>query len=207
MMTIPREALAAVIGGVIRQTLADSRAAGLVVLEAATPEGRLLVDIAVSSIGRDRVHQARPAGSGEASLAEREEMERMTARIAARARSFMVAHPANKTILLLGPSLPPESLLPLGDLYASDVRALMGGATLSEDVRAIADSAGGLDRLDGALAAWLEGRRSLEDALAALPETVRAAIRTRLAAKQPERRWPRCVPKLGGRTLWIDLFE
>ena len=206
-MTAARSDLVAVIGGVIGQALADSEAAGLVVLDPGSPEGRLLIEIAGAAIGRDRVIEAVDSSGTETGPVEREEMQRMTARIMAREKGFVVAHPSNKTALLLSGNLPPERLLPLGDLYASEVATLMGSATLPADVQALADSSGGVEPLDAFLAAWLEGRRSLEDALVRLPDASRDVIAARLSAKRPERRWPRCVAKLGTRTLWIDVFE
>ena len=117
----------------------------------------------------------------------------------------LAAHPAHKTTLLLGPALPPEPLLPLGDLYASEVAELCGGWSGPEEVRAIADGAGGIGALDAALRLWLDRRdpRGLD----ALPPAVAAEVERRFRAGRAARIAPRTIPKLGTRTLGVDLLE
>lgn len=114
------------------------------------------------------------------------------------------AHPANKTALLLG-ELPPEPLLPLGDLWATDVLALCGGWSASPEVEALAADAGGIEVLDGALRRLIDGRDAA--ALDALPPGIAERIRAMLVAGSAARRYPHVVPKLGGRTLFADLYE
>jgi hypothetical protein len=202
--------VARVIGGVLRQAVADAGATGIIVLDADTPEGELVLEWAAQAIGRERVHAARdiPAGwaAGASSDVAETELRRTAARVLATRHEWLLAHPATKTVLLLAREMPPEPLLPLGDLYASQVRELAGRCTLPDDVAAIADAAGGLDALDRALRGWLEERRSLNDVLAALPDPVQRAVRGRLQRNRAWRRWPRRVPKLTSRTLWIDVF-
>ncbi len=115
------------------------------------------------------------------------------------------AGPENKTALLLGGALPPEPFLPLGDLYASEVEELCGGWSAPEEVRALAEAAGGIGRLDGALRAWLDGRDP--GALDRLPFGVADEVRHRFARGRAERFSIRLVPKIGYRTLGVDLFE
>ncbi len=197
--------VAAIVAAVIQQAVRDGGRSGLVVLDGASPEARLALDWAANALGRDRVLAVGGDGAGPAEP-DRAEHDRAEARIIARERDWDVAHPANKTALLLCRELPPESLLPLGDLYASDVSRMIGECSLPDDVPSLAEISGGLERLDGALGNWLEGRQSMDRALAGLPAAARQPVRQRLLRNRAGRRWPRRVPKLGGRTLWIDLF-
>jgi hypothetical protein len=109
-------------------------------------------------------------------------MRRMRARLMDGA---LPAHPANKTALLLGGELPPEPLLPLGDLWAGDVVALAGGWSAPDEVRRLADAAGGIAALDAALRALIDGRGAA--ALDALPAAARSEVRRRLAAGRASR--------------------
>jgi hypothetical protein len=131
-----------------------------------------------------------------------EEVRRMRARLMDDA---LPAHPANKTALLLGGELPPEPLLPLGDLWATDVLALCGGWSASPEVETLATEAGGIEALDGALRRLIDGRGA--SALDALPAKAAARVRAMLAAGSAGRRYPHVVPKLGGQTLFADLYE
>src|SRR5262245_27008175 len=85
----------------------------------------------------------------------------------------LAASLANKTGLLLGATFPGEPLLPLGDLYASQVRHLAGDVQLPENVRALADAAGGIDVLDHALQGRFESWLTAQQAAERLPEAAR----------------------------------
>ncbi len=196
-----RERLGNVIGGVIRQAVEDAGCAGLLVLDATSPEGVLATAWAVAALPAGTVHPAPAAADDD------EEMRRAKARLQAKQHDWLLAHPANRTTLLLARWTPVEPLLPLGDLFASQVQALAGGCTLPDDVRVLTEMAGGLDALDRSLHAWTVQQCTLDDALASLPELARQAVRERLRRKRAERRWPRRIPKLGPRTLWLDLFS
>ena len=141
-------------------------------------------------------------GTGEDAPRAAEELRRMRARLVADA---VPAHPASKTVLLLGGELPPEPLLPLGDLWAAEVAELAGGWSAPPSVARIAEAAGGIEALDAALAAYFD-RRDPRGLHALAPEA-RRAVAAALAAGRASRRWPRTVPKLGARTLGVDLFE
>src|SRR5690606_35663878 len=67
-------------------------------------------------------------------------------------------------------------------------------------------TAGGIGPVDAALQALLEERRTMEYALAHLDDRAGAAVRDALAAGRFARRRVGLVPKLGTRTLGIDLF-
>jgi hypothetical protein len=204
-----RQRLASVVGGVLRQAVADFSAAGILVLEPDSPEGALAIAWAAAALGEERVHRPQPPPRLEigGTAEEAAEFARAAARVVAREREWLLAHPANKTALVLAREVPPEALLPLGDLYATQVYELAGGCTLPADVLPLAHAAGGPAVLDRALTAWLEERRPLEHAVALLPAAARPLVRERLLRNRAARRWPRRIPGLSGRTLWLDVFS
>jgi len=205
--------LAEVVGAVARQALADRGARRVALLDDGSPEAELaaawladalpagaLVRVAPPARALESVLQTAGAGGGDE--AARAEARRLWARLLPES---LGALPANKTALLLGGALPPEPLLPLGDLYASEVEALAGGWSAPEAVRALAERAGGVERLDDALRARFEGRdpRGPDRLPACAAEEVRAALARGAASRVA----PRIVPKIGYRTLGVDLFE
>lgn len=177
--------VAAVVAAVVRQAVRDAGAAGVLVREPGSHEGRLV---------REWCEDVVPAGEHEHALLRGEREDALT------------AHPANKTALLLGGRIPPEPLLPVGDLYASQIEALAGGWTAPAVVRELAERAGGIAALDGALAALVDERRAAGPALATLPPAVRPAVLAAFEQGRFARRRVGIVPKLGARTLGIDLF-
>ncbi len=208
------ERVAWVVGGVVRQALRDAGAQLLVILDDGSPEANLAHDWCAAVLGANFVALARgaapPAGKpGEVDPAlVAEEARRWEARlVAGRSGVALVANPANKTALLLTAAPTPEPLLPLGDLYATDVLALSGAWSGPARVRALAERAGGIEALDGALRAYFDERRPLEEALADLPDQARGELACALAAARFARRRMGLVPKLGPRTLGIDLFQ
>ena len=210
-MTEAARRVAEVIGAVARQALADHGCTRLALLDDRGPEARLAARILIDQLGQEPVatvnvdpdHADRVARDFgvERDRAE-EEVRRMLARLADDA---LPAHPANKTALLLGGALPPEPLLPLGDLWATDVIALAGGWSAPSAVMALAEDAGGIEALDGVLRRLIDGRDPA--ALDALREDVAERVRAALDAGSASRRYPRVVPKLSVRTLCADLFE
>ncbi|MGH7504832.1 MAG: hypothetical protein ACRELX_04250 [Longimicrobiales bacterium] len=204
------ERIEAVVAGVVRQAVADAGAAGVIVLDGDTPEGRLLLAWSVRCLGRERVWGVEPAaGWQEAehrSDTHREELMRAAARVTARERNGLVLHPANKTALLLGNVFPPEPVLPFGDLYASACDRLAGGWTAPAAVRALVEQAGGIAAVDEALEALFERRIAVQRAVEHLPECARSIILQQLELGRFWRRRAGLVPKLGTRTLGIDLM-
>jgi hypothetical protein len=204
--------IAEVVGAVARQALADRGASRIALLDDGGPEAELAARLLAAAVGAERVVRA-TAGDGEmesvlhlAPHADRErlgeELRRMRARLTDDA---VAAHPGNKTALLLGGELPPEPLLPLADLWATDVAELAGGWSAPPGVRRIATLAGGIEALDAALRRWADGRDAA--ALALLPPEAAEAVARALAAGRASRLHPRIVPKIGTRTLGVDLFE
>jgi hypothetical protein len=208
-----REArLAELVGAVARQCLADRGRARVALLDDGGPEARLAARLLAAALGEAAVvrvqvgetdvepllHLAGGAPAGQI----RAETLRLRARLVPDA---VVANPAGKTALLLGGDLPPEPLLPLGDLYASEVAALAGGWSAPDEVRTIAELAGGVEALDEALRRWIDGRDP--GGLGALSPEAAGAVRAAFARGRASRLHPRVVPKLGRRTLCVDLFE
>ncbi len=225
-----RERVGRIVVGVLRQTLVDAGGGVLILLDDGSPEALLARDWCTEAaagatfvgIGREAmgagemraILEARPSwrleGGGptldlEALAAEG---RRLDARLRAVATpgGALIANPLNKTALLLSPAAPPEPLLPLADLWATDVRELAGGYSLPAPVRALAEEVGGIDVLDGVLRAYFDERRRLPEALAALPESARARVRGARATARFARRRVGVVPTLGPRTPGIDLF-
>lgn len=203
--------VAEVIGAVARQALADRGVSRIALLDDGSPEAQLADSLLSGELGQACVSMVRGDERLAESVAEdlgmdhrraQDEVRRMLARLEDDA---LPAHPANKTALLLGGEPPPEPLLPLGDLWATDVLALGGGWSASPQVESLADDAGGIEVLDGALRRWIDGRDAA--ALDALPAEIAARVRAMLEAGSAARRYPRIVPKLGGRTLFADLYE
>jgi hypothetical protein len=111
---------------------------------------------------------------------------------------------ANKTELLLGEP-PRADVYPLGDLYASDIAQLCGSYELGAAARELADRAGGIGELDRALRGLLEERREPEQAFAHIGN-VRDDVLQRLEDNRFRLTHLGVVPKIGARTIGIDLF-
>lgn len=111
---------------------------------------------------------------------------------------------ANKTELLLGAAAP-AAVFPLGDLYASEVAAMCGSFELSPAARELADAAGGIEPLDQALRKLLDERRDPAAAFQHIP-ALREPVLRRLQQTRFRRARSGIVPKLGARTIGIDLF-
>lgn len=199
-----RERIAGVIAGVLRQAVRDAGATGIVLLDDGSPGARLALELCHEAVGADAAARiGMPSDPDTVTAAER---QRMDGRIEATRRRALLAHPACKTALLLGGTFPPEPLLPLGDLYASEVASLAGGCQLPDAAARVAELAGGIEPLDAALRRLLEERADEDAALAPLSEPARRSLLERLEATRFARRTPGLIPKLGRRTLGIDLF-
>ena len=204
--------IAEVVGAVARQALADRGLQRVALLDDGGGQAALAARLLARTLGEHAVVRVTAEGiDPEPYLAEaphraRWQVEGEIRRLRARlVEGALPAHPANKTALLLGGELPPEPLLPLGDLWAAEVLALGGEVSVPPDVAALAEAAGGIEPLDDALRALVDGRDPA--ALERLAPDVRDRARRMLAAGRASRRDPRIVPKLGVRTLCIDLME
>lgn len=212
-MTHPAEGrIAEIVGAVARQALADRGMRRIALLDDGGPEAALALRLLARTLGEGTIVRVTTNGAGVEPFLPHpgavtrwrveEEVRRLRARLM---DGVLPAHPASKTDLLLRGELPPEPLLPLGDLWATDVVALAGGWSASPEVVAVAEAAGGIGALDAALRRRIDGRDAA--ALDHLPREAADRIRALLAAGRASRRNPRIVPKLGGRTLCIDLME
>ena len=111
----------------------------------------------------------------------------------------------NKTALLLG-SAPAADILLLGDLYYSQVVELIGAGAVSAEHAALAQACGGGQALDDALFRLYDRRQSWNAAVASLPVAARDTLKNALESARFRRARLGLVPKLGGRTLGIDLY-
>ncbi|HSM37384.1 MAG TPA: hypothetical protein VK837_13365 [Longimicrobiales bacterium] len=207
--------LARTVCGVVLGALRDSGARRLFLVDDGSPEASLCARWLSSGLPAGTVHTVTPpvtsgnahrggegTGPGVESPLQRvapDEGARALARSLASAEDGVVAGPANRTTLLLAPDAAPDRVLPLGDLWASRVAELAGGWSGPAAVRELAERLGGVQRLDRALADWVSAR-PLD-----LPEAAERELLASLRRAQSARRWPRLVPKLENRTMWMDL--
>jgi hypothetical protein len=113
--------------------------------------------------------------------------------------------PANKTELLLGGVEQRCDVTPLGDLYASEVAQFAGGFVIGKRASELVEVAGGIEMLDGCLRKLLDERRNPDAAFAAMPH-LRGRVLQCLEQSRFRRGGAGIVPKLGARTIGIDLF-
>ncbi|HEX6588031.1 MAG TPA: hypothetical protein VF039_03330 [Longimicrobiales bacterium] len=188
--------VAAVIGGVVAAALRDAGRARVVVVDHTPPESALLIrlleraqpTLPVVRVDGDDIDDARTRARREAN------------------GDGLLADPVNKTVALLFPELLAEPLLPLADLYATQVRELAGDWSAPAAARELISGCGGIETVDAFLVAHLDQRRGLDAALTAIPHVAaRTALRERFLAGWWWRRRAGVVPKLGARTLGIDL--
>jgi len=111
----------------------------------------------------------------------------------------------SKTALLLGSS-PRADILLLGDLYYSQVVELAGSASLTPDQNEIAAGCGGAEALDRALSRFFDQREKWEAAVSDLPAAARKQLKHALDAARFRRARLGLIPKIGSRTLGIDLY-
>lgn len=205
--------LAEIVGLVVRQALSDRGAGAVALIDDGGPEAELAAGWLERALPDGAVHRVtaahaalesllQPAGGGAEAARARSEALRFAARLVPGA---IVANPVNRTVVLLSGDPPPDPLLPLADLYASEVAELTGAWSGPDAVREIAERAGGVAALDAALRARLEGRD--RDGLRSLPAGLAAEVDALLARGRAARRAAWIVPKIGYRTLGVDLFE
>jgi hypothetical protein len=211
------ERLRGLVGAVARQALTDRGLERLALIDDGSPEAVLAGQWLDTELDASRVHRVVHAPGVEPLLQQlltlegeleieggrvAYELRRMRARLVPGA---LVTNPANKTSLLLEGALPPDPFFPLGDLYASDVEQLTGGYTLGDRARELADRCGGIAALDDALRARFDRREP--NGLARLEPRAAARIVAALAVGRASRTIAVLVPKLGPRTIGVDLFE
>ncbi len=207
----PRAArIAEIVGAVARQCLADRGARRVALLDDGSPEAELAALMLERALGEDEVLRVTVEEAELEPLLQlagpntrlKDEARRLKARLV---EGAVTAHPANRTELLLCAHFPPETLLPLGDLYASEVAELAGGWSASPEVRSLAGAAGGIEALDAALRRWLEARDPA--GLDALPVEAAMRVQRHFRSGRATRLAPRIIPKMGTRTIGVDLLE
>jgi hypothetical protein len=195
-----------VVCGVCAAAVRDAGAGGIIVVDDRTPEGELTCNWLMRALGETRVWRAASlAGNVEGLSAA--EAEEVAVRRAAEAHAALVAHPANRTALLLGGRFPRADLFPLGDVPAAQVQALVGRWSAPAAVESLARALGGAAALDDALERLLERGVDPAQAVATLPEDAATELVRLWHAGRWWRLRPRVVPKLGARTIGIDLFD
>jgi hypothetical protein len=200
--------MARVVRDVVAAAVRDAAAGGVVVLEDWTPEGELVYEWLISELGEERVWRAASLATNvQRGGADAVDVQRLAAWRMAREQAALIAHPANKTVLLLGGRVPWADVYPLGDLWASQVEALARRWSGPVEVEVLAAAAGGLTALDAALARMIDAREHAPDAVASLPATAAQELVTLYERGRWFRLRARLVPKLGTRTLGIDLFD
>ncbi len=197
------ERIAGVVRGVAEEALRSAGVQTIFLIDDGSPEAELCLRW-LSDGGS--ATDVRPVRRDAAALVESAlqpldpvEAARAAARSLAAAHGGLVAGPANRTTLLLAPRSWPDDLLPLGDLWASRVARLVGGWSGPPVAAELAARFGGVEQLDAALDAWVRGGE-----VDAGPELARD-LRAALDRGRSGRRWPRLVPKLENRTIWVDL--
>jgi hypothetical protein len=211
---LSRPHLSLVIGQVARSALQASDAAAVVLLDDGSPEARLAASLLGETLPKGHFERARGDAPdlepvlryARANAAGEESAARMEAlRFRARLRKDgLVACAVNKTALLLA-APPPEPFLPLGDVYATQVAGAGEGWQVPAEVEALADLAGGMEALDAALHRSFDLR--LPSGLDPLPQRARQAVEEALERYRHFRRYPVVVPKIGPRTVGVDLHE
>ena len=208
-MSSAADRVASVVRAVIAGAVHEAGAAGVVVLDDWTPEGELVYEWLIAELGEDRVWRAASLASNvqQGGGVDPADAHRLVAWRMARERAALIAHPANKTVLLLGGRVPWADLFPLGDLWASQVEALARRWSGPIEVEKVAAAAGGLAALDASLARMIDARAHPAEALANLPPAAARQLVTLYERGRYFRLRARLVPKLGTRTLGIDLFD
>ena len=205
--------IAEIVGAVARQALIDRGARIVALIDDGGPEAALAADWLANALPAGSLERIasmpvelepllQTAGGGADAPRLRTEALRVAARLVDGA---LVTNPVNRTVMLLAGAPPPDAFLPLADLFASEVEALAGAWSGPDEVRDLARRAGGIQALDAALRALLDGRDP--NGLAALPDGARDDVRAAFDRGRIARRSLWLVPKLGYRTLGADLFE
>jgi len=191
---------------VVVECLRVSNAPALLLLDDDSPAGDLLAgwlseSPCAGSIWRVSVLASNVHGAGSV------EDARALAAARASATAVLVAHPANKTALLLDETRPRADLFPFGDLYATQLVALVDSWAADPGTTALAVRAGGIEKLDEALRRLVDERQDPAMAVSDLPGDAAAELLERYDAGRYFRTRPRTVPKLGSRTIGVDLFD
>jgi len=203
-----------IIMGVVRELLRATEAPGVVVSEGG-PEGLLLtrwlkeesVPVLAPShaaVGLSReVLAAVERGGIEARPGYYSSPLSLAARALADREGLLLLGTATKTILLLSHSPPGEAVLPLGDVFASEILDLAGECTIPAVLGEVDIDT--LRAVDVALQSYLEEGKSPQEALATVPEPLRKEVAAALDRARKGWHPHPLVPKLRACTMGIDL--
>ena len=200
-------AVQSIVADVVHEAVRASGAAGVVILDDWTPEGELAYEWLVPVLGEEAVWR----GASVASNLHDTGVDLVDAQLlgawhAAREKDMLIVHPATKTALLLAGPLPRADLLPLGDLYASQLVQLAGGWSVPQALEEVVATAG-IDAVDRALMRLVDDRMPANAAFEGLDSHIADAVVRLYTQGRYFRLRPRLVPKLGARTLGVDLFD
>ena len=206
-MTGFAERVERVVRRAIAAAVSAARAPGIVVLDDWTPEGELACEWLVRELGAGQVWRVASLASNVQEVPAGPDAQLVAASRAVTERGALLAHPANRTALLLGGALPRADLFPFGDVPATQMQVLTGSWTAPADVVQLAGAAGGIAALDTALGRWLDDRQDRASAFGELDRAVALRVVDMYERGRYSRLRPRLVPKLGARTIGIDLFD
>lgn len=208
-----------VVSGVLREALRASGKGGVVVFGTG-PETALLEEW-MGKAGIDVIRPSDAALLGGASLlsacAGSEDTPRspgsggditqdaaaLAGRSLASVRGLLLLGPANKTELLLSPRGLVPDLLPLGDIFASQILDLTGDCTLPPALKGCSPKE--VAAVDEALEAYYGGRLAQVEAFGGLKKDLRTRVSAGMREAQKGWRPLPLIPKLGVATLGLDL--
>ncbi|MFO8174515.1 MAG: hypothetical protein ACQET1_06530 [Gemmatimonadota bacterium] len=214
MRTVMEERARAIVMGVVGEVLRRSGANGAVV-GGRGPEGELLnrwitesaiplqapseeaVALVQASLPANSSGAGRPGGSR--SLVSYS----LAARALAAQDDLLLLGTATKTTILLSPGLHLEPVLPLGDLFATEILAIQGGCSLPTCLEGVAE--GVLQTVDDALQRYLEGDMRIDDAFFRVDQPLRSLLEETLRRVQGWWIARPLVPQFRSCTCGIDL--
>ena len=116
-------------------------------------------------------------------------------------RAWLVVAATHKLALLLDPAPPPARVLPLGDVWAGEIRAVAGDVSLPPVLQGMARET--VDAVEDALRAYLEHGHPMRDAFSRLTPRWGRRVLEAIDAASGNRRAP-LVPKLTAWTVGVD---
>ena len=201
---------------VVAEVIREADAHGVVLASSPRPETALLErwftaaaitvripDAEIVRVVADSLEASLAGDASEAEARSNEEAHRAAARVIANREGLIPVSAANKTELIWSERLPPEPLLPLGDLYASQIHTLAGACSAPPPLVDIEPDR--LRAVDKALAQVVDHGVRPDIAFAELPSELRDAAFFAMQRSAWKGTLPPVVPKLGRRTLGVDL--
>ena len=205
-----------VVVAVVAEAIREADAHGVVLASSPRPETTLLQrwftaaaitvripDAEVVRAVADSLEASLNGRDSEAVARSNEEAHRAAARVIANRERLIPVSAANKTELIWAERLPPEPLLPLGDLYASQIHALAGSCTAPPPLGDIEPDR--IRAVDEAIARVVEDGVRPDVAFAELPPELRNAAFSAMHRSAWRGTLPPVIPKLSKRTLGVDL--